>query len=164
MNVRLNAEIEIDADAATIFDAVNDADGAPRIYAQHGPVPGVTELRYDGDGRPRLDAVREVRTADGNVLEEKLVLYDRPRAHSYTLRGISAPFSLLVREGRADWRFEPVPGAAATRVHWTYTFKLTTPLVWPLAAVFLHTVFQGWMLGCLGRARREVAMAAHAHA
>jgi hypothetical protein len=164
MNVQLEAEIEVAADAATIFDTVNDAEGAPRIYAKHGPVPGVTELRYDGDGKPRLDAVRQVSTADGNVLEEKLVVYDRPRAHSYTLRGFAMPFSLLVREARADWRFEPVPGAVATRVHWTYTFTLTTPLVWPLAALFLHTVFHGWMLGCLGRARRESTLAAHAHA
>jgi len=164
MKVELSAEIEIPAEAATVFDAVNDAEGAPRIYGGHGPVPGVTELRYDGDGKPRLGAVRKVWTADGNVLEEKLVVYDRPRAHAYTLRGFSRPFSLLVREARADWRFEPVPGTATTRVHWTYAFTLTTALVWPLAALFLHTVFHGWMLGCLGRARREVTVAAHGHA
>ena len=164
MNVRLDAEIEIAADAAKIFDLVNDPDGAPRIYAQHGPIPGVTALRYDGDGKPRLDAIRRVFTADGNVLEEQLVVFDRPRAHSYTLRGFKLPFSLLVREGRAEWTFSEIPGAAATRVHWTYTFALPTPLSWPVAALFLHTVFHGWMLGCLGRARREETVMAAAHA
>ena len=164
MKVELTAEIEIPAEAAKVFDAVNDAEGAPRIYAGHGPVPGVTEMRYDGDGAPRLGAVRKVWTSDGNVLEEKLVVYDRPRAHAYTLRGFSRPFSLLVREARADWRFDPVRDSATTRVGWKYAFTLTTPLVWPLAALFLHTVFHGWMLGCLGRARREVTIAGHGHA
>ena len=159
MDVRLEAEIEIAAKPAAIFDAVNDADGAPRIYAGHGPIPGVTAMRYEGDGKPRLDAVRKVHTSDGNVLEEKLVVYDRPRAHSYTLGGFTLPFSLLIRQARADWRFDEMAGAVATRVHWTYTFTLTTPLVWPLAALFLYTVFQGWMLGCLGRTRREVVTA-----
>ncbi len=159
MDVRLEAEIEIAAKPLAIFDAVNDAAGAPHIYAGHGPVPAVTEMRYEGDGKPKLNAVRKVRTADGNVLEEQLVVYDRPRAHSYTLRGFSLPFSLLIREARADWRFDEMAGAVATRVHWTYTFTLTTPLVWPVAALFLHTVFHGWMLGCLGRARREVVTA-----
>jgi hypothetical protein len=160
MNVRLEAEIEVAAKAAAIFDAVNDAAGAPHIYVGHGPVPGVSAMRYEGDGKPKLGAVRKVEMADGNVLEEELVVYDRPRAHSYTLRGFVLPFSLLIREARADWRFDEVAGAVATRVHWTYTFTLTTPLVWPLAALFLHTVFHGWMLGCLGRARREVVTAA----
>jgi hypothetical protein len=159
MDVRLEAEIEVAAKPAAIFDAVNDAAGAPHIYAGHGPVPAVTEMRYEGDGQPKLNALRQVHTADGNVLEEQLVVYDRPRAHSYTLRGFSLPFSLLIREARADWRFDEMAGAVATRVHWTYTFTLTTPLVWPVAALFLHTVFHGWMLGCLGRARREVVTA-----
>jgi hypothetical protein len=164
MKIRLDAEIQIAADAESLFDLVNDPDAAPRIYAQHGPIPGVTALRYDGDGRPRLDAVRQVLTADGNVLEEQLVVFDRPRAHSYTLTGFKPPFSLLVRGGFAEWTFTEIPGAAATRVHWTYTFTLPTPLSWPLAALFLHTLFHGWMLGCLGRARREATVIAAAHA
>lgn len=159
MNVRLQAEIDVSCPAGTIFDLVNDADGAPRIYAAHGPVPGVTAMRYLGEGTPRLNAVRKVETSDGNVLEEKLLVYDRPRAHSYALRGFTMPFSLLVREGRADWTFDEGEGGTATRVRWTYTFTLPTVLVWPVSALFLHTVFHGWMLGCLGRARREATIA-----
>jgi hypothetical protein len=159
MNVRLETEIDVAAPAATIFDIVNDAAGASRIYAGHGPVPGVTSMRYLGDGKPRRNAVRKVETADGNVLEEQLVVYDRPLAHSYTLRGFKPPFSLLVREGKADWTFDESAEGASTRVRWVYTFTLPTALVWPIAALFLHTVFHGWMLGCLGRARREAALA-----
>lgn len=164
MNIRLDAEIDIAAEAAAVFDLVNDPEAAPRIYAEHGPIPAVTAMRYDGDGRPRLDAVRQVFTADGNVLEEQLVVYDPPRAHAYTLRGFKLPFSLLVSEGRADWTFTELADAAATRVHWTYTFTLPSILAYPLAALFLNTVFHGWMLGCLGRARREATVVAAAQA
>ena len=74
------------------------------------------------------------------------------------LRGFKLPFSLLVSEGRADWSFEETAEGASTRVRWVYTFRLPSVLVWPVAALFLHTVFHGWMLGCLGRARREAAL------
>ena len=60
------------------------------------------------------------------------------------------PFSLIVRHGEGDWHFSAANGG--TRIDWEYTFELTSPLAWPLAAAVM-LIFRRWMQRALLRAR-----------
>ena len=54
----------------------------------------------------------------------------------------------LVRRGEASWTF--APEGDGTRVVWHYTFELTSPLAYPVAALVM-ILFRRWMASGLER-------------
>jgi hypothetical protein len=91
---------------------------------------------------------------DGSVLEEVILDYDPPRRHRYGWSGgAKFPFSLLVRSGTGNWEFTEVDGG--TRIVWSYTFGLTSPLAYPLAVPIVR-LFKGWLQQGLDAVRAEV--------
>jgi len=149
MNVSTRATITVRATPEAVFDLVNDPERTPDVFVAHGPIVGVTGAQVVSAGPLAEGKVRHITTADGATLTETMLTFDRACAVRYRLEGLARPFSFLVRHGDASWRFTPEEGS--TRVEWTYTFELTTPLAWPLAALIVGTVFRGWMNSCLHR-------------
>jgi len=74
--------------------------------------------------------------------------------HSYGWTGgVKPPFSLLVRSGGGNWDFTETEGG--TRIVWTYTFDLTSPLAYPLAMPILW-LFKSWLQQGLDAIRAEL--------
>src|SRR5688572_9277638 len=125
MKLTTRATIEIPRPPEAVFDVATDHGRLPGIMKKTGPIPGVVSIE------PEAGAKRAVKMSDGSVMREEITASDRP--HSYRYRWLNppaAPFSLLVRSGESDWRF--AAAGAGTRVEWTYTFGLTSPLAYPL--------------------------------
>jgi hypothetical protein len=88
------------------------------------------------------------------VLDEEIVAFDRPHRHRYRwLNRPAPPFSYLVSGGEGDWTF--TADGASTRIVWSYTFELTSPLVLPLMLP-VRALFRRWMQRGLERIREEL--------
>ncbi len=155
MKVETRAEIHVPQPPEQVFDFAVACDTFPRILHKLGPLPGIVNAEMVDAPAPRLGARRRVTMSDGNVVEEELVAFERPVRHRYRwLSRLAPPFSLLVRTGEGDWTFTPSGGG--TTIVWIYRFDLTTPLVYPFAALVL-VLFRRWMMRGLGLIRTELA-------
>jgi len=154
VRIEVEAGVEVERPIADVFDFAVALDSFPRFVRALGPIPAIARVEVLDGRANEPGARRRVTMSDGSeVLEEVLVL-DRPRRHAY--RWISrpaAPLHLLVRGAEGEWRFAPTERGA--RVDWTYTFDLTTPLVWPLALATLQ-IFRLWMQRALDRLPQEL--------
>jgi hypothetical protein len=91
---------------------------------------------------------------DGAVLDEVILDYDPPLRHRYGWTGgVKPPFSLLVRSGTGNWDFTEANGG--TRIVWTYTVGLTSPLAYPLT-IPIAWLFKGWLQQGLDALRAEL--------
>jgi hypothetical protein len=147
MIVSTDAAAKIRATPERVFDVANDLENIAQAFVGYGPIPGTVRAEVIGGGVLAQGTSRRVYTSDGHDVVEEMLVFDRASAVAYRLTGISAPFSLLVRFARADWKFTETPDG--TDVHWNYAFTLTSPLAWPLAGPLLQVVFRRWMRGCL---------------
>ncbi len=154
MQMRVTAAVDIDRPVEEVYDFAVAEGTFPRIVRALGPIPGIAHVEMEG-GRPlEPGARRRVRMSDGSEVREEILEVERPRRHRYRwMEPPKAPFNLLVKSGEGDWRF--APAGAGTRVEWVYTFELTTPLVYPLAAAVL-ALFRRWMQRGLERLREEM--------
>lgn len=154
MQIEVRAAIDVARPPEEVFDFAVACETFPRILHKLGPIPAITHLEML-DGRPlETGARRRVELGDGSVLLELIVALERPRRHRYRWLGPpAAPFNLLVRVGEGDWLFSPHDGG--TRIAWTYTFDLTTPLVYPLARLVLG-LFRRWMQRGLDQIREQL--------
>lgn len=97
---------------------------------------------------------RTVTMTDGTVLEEVIVDYDPPARHRYRwVGGAKPPFSFLVRSGTGNWDF--IESEGGTRIVWSYTFELTSPLAYPLAVPIVR-LFKAWQQQGLEAIRAEL--------
>ncbi len=129
-----------------------DAASLPRFLLRYGPIPGA--VRADElTGGPAAGSRRRLEMTDGSIIEEEITALERPRRCAYHwLTRPRPPFGWLIRHAAAEWIFTDA-GPARTRIHWSYTFELTSPVAVPLAAPIL-LVFRRWMtraLEALGR-------------
>jgi uncharacterized protein YndB with AHSA1/START domain len=153
MNVRTRAEIHVARSPEEVFDFVVEPSHFPRWLRTVAPIPGVTEVEPLDPGPQRVGSRRRITTSDGGVVVEEVLALDRPERHGYRWKKPKLPFSLLVKSGEGSWRFTPEKGG--TRVEWTYTFELTTPLVY-LHAKLVVLAFRRWMQRNLARIEREI--------
>ena len=108
---------------------------------------------YEGQSLAK-GSKRRIFMTDGAVLDEVILDYDPPVRHSYGWTGgVKPPFSLLVRSGGGNWDFTETEGG--TRIVWTYTFNLTSPLAYPLAMPILW-LFKSWLQQGLDAIRAEL--------
>ena len=128
-----------------VYDLMVDAARFPPTFAGYGPIPAIREVALDGP--LRVGGTRRIANSDGSVLTEKITRLDRPAGQSYTLLGFRPPFSWLVTCGEADWRIQKAN--SGTDVAWCYAFTLTTPLVYPLAALVIRVCMRQAMRRCL---------------
>jgi len=149
MNVSARADIEIRRAADDVFDLAASCEGFPRFIHRLGPIPGVTHAELVDAAVPKSGVRRRISTTDGNVIEEELLAFERPSRHRYRWRNRPPlPFRLLVSGAEGDWSFAPIAGG--TRIVWDYRFELTSPFVYPLAAVGM-ALFRRWMQRALAR-------------
>lgn len=147
MAVHLAADRRFDASIDAVFALSVDPQRFPATFVGMGPIPALTSITPDAPSA--VGSTRQLVSADGSRLTERIVAWEPPRLHRYVLSGFGAPLAWLVRAGTAQWTLSERDGGTA--VHWTYDFELTSPLVWPLAAPLLKVFMQGAMARCLER-------------
>jgi len=150
MAVHLAAERWIDAPVAQVFALSVDPQRFPALFTGHGPIPALREITPDAPSA--AGATRQLLSADGSRLTERIVAWEPPHLHRYVLGGFAPPLAWLARAGTAEWRLQERDGG--TSVRWTYDFELTSPLAWPLAAPLLKVFMQGAMARCLANLAR----------
>lgn len=131
-----------------------DSSNAADVLRPRGPFAGVTNVELHEGHTLATGAKRRISMTDGTVLEEVILDYDPPVRHRYGWEGgAKFPFSLLVQSGTGNWDFTKVEGG--TRIVWTYTFGLTSPLAYPLA-MLIAWLFKGWLQQGLDAIRAEL--------
>lgn len=145
MAVHLSAARRIDAPIDAVFALSVDPQRFPAAFTGLGPIPALTSITPDAPSA--VGSTRQLVSADGSHLTERIAAWEPPHLHRYVLSGFGAPLAWLVRAGTAQWQLSARDGG--TFVHWTYDFELTSPLVWPLAAPLLKVFMQGAMKRCL---------------
>ncbi len=145
MAVILLAERFLCAPIDAVFALLVDPLRFPPTFVGCGPIPALTSIAPDAPSA--VGSTRQLVSADGSRLTERITAWEPPQRHSYVLSGFRMPMSLLVRAGHADWHLEARDNG--TQVRWTYTFELTSPLVWPLAAPLLQGFMRTAMNRCL---------------
>lgn len=135
MKIGITRTLDFRRSPEEVFDFTNAAENLTS-FSGYGPIPGIREARYRGGMPPQLGAIREVIKTDGTVHVEEITRFERPVRHISRITGLSPPFSWLVRSGEDDWMFHREGGI--TRVTRTFSFELTSPLIYPVAVVVLH--------------------------
>ena len=149
MKIQTRAGIEIASPVERAFDLAVDMARLSEFMTKVGPIPGVVSIVMLDGRSPETGAQRTVTMSDGSAIVEEILALDRPRRHSYRWRNPPGlPFSLLVRGAEADWVFTAQGGG--TRIDWTYTFRLSTFIAYPLAALVVM-LFRRWMVNALER-------------
>ncbi len=151
MRIAQSATVHVPRPIEEVFDFSVACETFPRVLRPLGPIAGVAKAEMIDAPAPRTGARRRIQMTDGSAIEEELVAFDRPTRHRYRwLNRPAPPFSWLVRGGEGDWTFAPSRGG--TSIVWVYSFDLTTPLAYPLAAPF-GLLFRRWMMRGLFRIR-----------
>jgi hypothetical protein len=137
-----------------VFLVATDSDNAPEVIRASGPFAGIAKIEMHAGHTLEKGAHRDIFMTDGSVLEETIFEYDPPVRHSYGWAGgVKPPFSWVVRSGGGTWDFTEVDGG--TRIVWTYTFGLTSPLAYPFALP-LTWLFKGWLQQGLDAVRAKI--------
>ncbi len=145
MKIACQALREFRSDSSSVFEVLIDADGFPACFTGYGLIPAIRRIRLT---EPlAVGVVRHIYNADNSVLTETVTVFDKPYHHAYILRGFTAPFSWLVKQGEANWQLDASSGG--TKVVWTYEFVLTSALLSPLCFVLLKFFMQRAMQRCL---------------
>jgi hypothetical protein len=136
---------------AAVFERAVDPAVLCEVFTGFGPVPAIRSIEFPVGATLGVGMVRRVVLGDGSELAETILQFDPANRHTYRVTGYEPPFSWLTREAIGDWVFLEEDGG--TRVVWLYSFRLTTPLVYPLAAMALF----GLMRPAMGRALANLA-------
>jgi uncharacterized protein YndB with AHSA1/START domain len=130
----------LDAPIEHVFEMLSDH----AAYAANFRGVRKSSVTREGDAEPNgLGAVRAI-TAGPIHFEEEITAFERPTRMDYLIVRVNAP---IVHEG-GSIRLEPE--GDRTRVHWTSTFSVSTPVVAaPLGATLQFVFGQGFksMLG-----------------
>jgi uncharacterized protein YndB with AHSA1/START domain len=153
-NISTSASVLIPRPREEVFVYATDSTNAPDTVRARGLFAGITNIEMHEGQTLAKGSKRRVFMTDGTVLEEDILDYDPPTRHRYGWTGgAKFPFSLLVRSGTGNWDFTEAEGG--TRIVWTYTFGLTTPLAYPLAIPIIW-LFKGWLQQSLDAIRAEL--------
>ena len=76
-------------------------------------------------------AIRRLVMTDGVPLDEEFVEFEPPRKVHYKLKGFRGPLALIAKHCEGQWVFSPLGNG--TRISWTFTAHLTSPLAAPAA-------------------------------
>ncbi|MGB3052377.1 MAG: SRPBCC family protein [Polyangiales bacterium] len=160
-SISTSASVLIPRPREQVFLFATDSANAPETIHPRGPFAGITKIEmHEGQSLAKGSRRRVVMT-DGTVLEEVILDYDPPVRHRYGWTGgAKLPFSLLVRSGTRNWDFTEAEGG--TRIAWTYTFGLTSPLAYPLAIPIIW-LFKGWLQQGLDAIRAELVLSDDDH-
>jgi uncharacterized protein YndB with AHSA1/START domain len=152
MELQVTAEVEVPRPIEVVFDQAVAPENLPKFFRGAGPVPGIARVEIEDGAKMAAGVLRKVHNTDGSVMDERIEALDRPSLQKYRITGgFRFPFTLLVRGARGEWSF--TSRGAGTHILWTFTFELTTPLVWPFAAPIARGAFRRAMREALERLR-----------
>ena len=121
----------LDAPIEHVFEMLSDH----AAYAANFRGVNRSGLTREGDAEPNgLGAVRAI-TSGPIRFEEEIIAFERPTRMDYLIVKVNAP---AVHEG-GSIRLEP--DGDRTRVHWTSTFSVSTPVVGGPLGATLQFVF-----------------------
>lgn len=156
-DISTSASVLIPRPRDEVFARATDSTNTSEILSSRGPFAGITKVEMNEGQALATGSKRRVFMTDGTVLEEVILAFDPPVRYRYGWKGgAKFPFSLLVRSGTGDWGFTEEQGG--TRIVWTYTFGLTSPLAYPLA-VPIARLFKGWLQQGLDALRADIETA-----
>lgn len=157
MQVQTQASVVVERPVEAVFDFAVAPESQPLLLRAAPPIPGVTGIEMLDGRAPETGARRRVLLSDGSTLREEVVALERPHRHRYRwLDPPAAPLHLLVSAAEGDWVFSG--HGERTRIDWTYTFTLTSPLLYPLALA-VAWLFGRWMQQSLDRIPGELRAA-----
>lgn len=153
-SISTSASVVIPRPRDEVFLHATDSSNAPEVLRARGPFAGVASIELHEGHTLQKGALRDVIMTDGTVIEETIFEYDPPMRHAYGWTGgLKPPFSWVIRSGGGNWDFTEVDGG--TRIVWTYTFGLTSPLAYPLVLP-LAWLFKGWLQQGLDAIRANI--------
>ncbi|MEI8256985.1 MAG: SRPBCC family protein, partial [Deltaproteobacteria bacterium] len=147
---------EIERDRETVWKLATGVDVLPDIILATGPIPGVRKAYVVGGGETRLGAVRRLVMTDGTPLDEEITAFEAPRKMAYTLKGFRGPLAAITERCEGQWVFSPL--GSGTRVSWTFTAHLRSPLVAPAAALVLKVFMKRAMESSLAALRSRAQL------
>lgn len=160
MEVHAEASVVVHRPIDEVFDFAVAPESQPLLLRAAPPIPGVTGIEMLDGAVLETGARRRVLLSDGSTLREEVIALERPRRHAYRwLDPPASPLDWLVRAAIGDWVFSG--DGARTRIEWTYSFTLTSPLAWPLATA-VAWLFGRWMQQSLDRIPEALAARAGA--
>jgi hypothetical protein len=114
-------EETVDVGRDALFDVLTDHENCPR----YSDVKACTLIREGTQERNGLGAIRRVELGGPAVLDEEIVVFERPAVYEY--RVVRArPFPVKHTLGRVE--LEAID-ANRTKVTWTSTFEIKVPVV-----------------------------------
>ena len=156
MQIECHAEKTFPGNAQGAFDLIVDAQRFPLTFVGYGLIPSVRAIVLETP--LAVGAIRRIHNSDGSVLTEHVTVLDAPTRHAYVLSGFRAPFAWLVNKGEADWRVSAAESRC--KMHWSYTFTLTSVWIYPLATLLLRVFMQRAMQRCLDNMANLLASSA----
>lgn len=127
-----------------VFDYATLPSAASEFFRGYGPIAAIRGIELPPGVAAAPGVVRRITMADGSVLDETILVLDRPLRHRYRVTGFKPPVSWLVEWGEGEWRFAPLEGG--TSVRWQYRFRLrrawTAPLAWLLLTLAMRPAMQ----------------------
>jgi hypothetical protein len=154
MKLHAHVTVYVPRPPRAVFDAAVASENMSRLLLRFGPIPGVVRVELPEGKQLVAGITRSVFMTDGTTMHEEVIVVLPPTAaspgrHEYRWAHAPAPpFSLLIKGAHAVWTFRAE--REGTRVDWYYTFDLTTPLAYVLAAPAI-ALFRRWMDRALGR-------------
>ena len=151
MDLSTSASIEVGRPRRQVFDyfTVEFADFLKPWLLY----PGITGSIVHG-GPTSVGSRRTIELSDGGVLDETIVRHGPGEEHSYEWTGgVAFPNSLIVHGGAGSWTFDEV--FHGTRVWFSDTFTLTSPLWWPIGRLMMAG-YRMWMVKGLNRGKARL--------
>jgi hypothetical protein len=166
--VSTTVEISVRAPIDHVFAFVVAEDVLPRVLKRFGPVPAVVGTRILSGPWERVGALREVHTADGGRLHERITHFNPPRpdrpgpaTFAYRIFDFQNQLRRLAWQGVGYWIFEArttKDGRPETHLRWTYSFQPRSAAGEVALRGIIPTFYRGYMKQCLVEIQRQSAV------
>ena len=155
MKLQASAVVEVAKSREIVWEYCSKVEHVPDYVRGYGPIPGVAKAWNPGGVPTKLGVVRRLVMTDGVPLDEEITVFEAPRKFAYVLKGFRGAFSLLVSKAEGQWVFSPL--GEGTRISWTFTAHLKSPLVLGIGYPLIKVFMQRSMEDALANIRRTLA-------
>lgn len=155
MEIQTKAQVIINADVESVFDASTDCRNLPKFFIGYKAIPAIVNARTT-DGLPLQEgSIRIVDNSDGSSVEEIIVSLQRPDMQEYKLvKGFKPPFSWLVRAASGQWSYEATD--ARTKITWEFKFETPNLFTYLIFRLMVKRPFQKAQEICLENVKRHL--------
>lgn len=155
MQIQTNAQIIVNAELESVFNASIDCQNLPRFFTGYKAIPAILSAKTV-DGLPLHDgSIRIVDNSDGSSIEEVIVSLNRPNSQEYKLvRGFKPPFAWLVRTASGKWEYKTLD--SQTRVIWNFYFEIPNIFAYLVFRLLVKQPFQKAQEICLKNLKQYV--------